>query len=108
MSSSDDYEEENEIQSAGSEDEKIETEDEEDGIPALSLQDIELLTKNTEVWYKLISGKISLEEAEKEFNSNFSSYQTKPERRKSRSTKSKTQKKAKKMKKKKEEEDSNV
>ncbi|EZQ03098.1 MULTISPECIES: RNA polymerase subunit Rpo13 [Acidianus] len=42
-----------------------------DDLPAMSLQDIELLMKNTDVWYNLISGKISIEEAKKLFEENY-------------------------------------
>ncbi|QCO31258.1 RNA polymerase Rpo13 [Metallosphaera sedula] len=69
----------------------------------MSLQDIELLTKNTEVWHRLMSGKISIEEAKKEFEDNNSIFVSKTEKGKKRTAKKRTTKKTKKTKKSKEE-----
>ncbi|WP_054836149.1 RNA polymerase subunit Rpo13 [Metallosphaera hakonensis] len=91
---SEDYEDESEPQTQA---EDVRTEDEDEGgVPAMSLQDIELLTKNTEVWHNLISGKISLEEAKKEFEDNNSIFENKTEKSKARPSKRKVAKKTKK------------
>nr|WP_320056932.1 RNA polymerase subunit Rpo13 [Metallosphaera javensis (ex Hofmann et al. 2022)] len=78
-------------------------EEEDEGVPAMSLQDIELLTKNTEVWHRLMSGKISIEEAKKEFEDNNSIFVSKTEKGKKKTPKKRTAKKTKKAKKSKEE-----
>ncbi|BDC19215.1 RNA polymerase subunit Rpo13 [Acidianus sp. HS-5] len=66
---SDDYENKEEEEPKREREEK--TEEEEEELPALTLQDIELLMKNTEVWDELIAGKISIEEAKKMFEENY-------------------------------------
>lgn len=53
--------------------EEKEPREEDSEFPAVSLQDIELLMKNTEVWYELLNGKISLDDAKKLFEQNISS-----------------------------------
>ncbi|WP_245544620.1 RNA polymerase subunit Rpo13 [Metallosphaera yellowstonensis] len=92
---SEDFDEGEDVPNSGAE--EIRGEDEEEGVPAMSLQDIELLSKNTEVWYKLISGKIGIEEAKRLFEENSSTTQTKSE--KSKASKKKSPKKSKSTKK---------
>ncbi|AWR97185.1 RNA polymerase Rpo13 [Acidianus sulfidivorans JP7] len=101
---SDDYE------SNDSEEKKIEetedkTEEEEEGeLPPLSLQDIELLMKNTEVWDDLISGKISVEEAKKLFTENYTKLSVTQKKKVSTNSKKKKSIKTKSKKKKEQEE----
>lgn len=45
--------------------ESKEVEEVEEEFPKLSIQDIELLMKNTEIWDKLLDGKISIEDAKR-------------------------------------------
>ncbi|MEM0288349.1 MAG: RNA polymerase subunit Rpo13 [Metallosphaera sp.] len=97
---SEDFEEESEPQVSSDE---VRVEDEDEGIPAMSLQDIELLTKNTDIWHRLIAGKISIDEAKKEFEANNSLFESKTEKNKVTQSKRKTTKKVKKAKKSKEE-----
>ncbi|AEE93617.1 MULTISPECIES: RNA polymerase subunit Rpo13 [Acidianus] len=66
---SDDYENKEEEEPKEEKEEK--TEEEEEELPALTLQDIELLMKNTEVWDELIAGKITIEQAKKLFEENY-------------------------------------
>ena len=101
ISTSEDYDDENEPETSVDEAGKVE--EDEEGVPAMSLQDIELLTKNTEVWHRLMSGKISIEEAKKEFEDNNSIFVIKTEKGKKRTAKKRTTKKTKKTKKSKEE-----
>lgn len=53
--------------------EREESEEEFGEFTFTSLEDIELLVKNTEVWDNLLNGKISIEEAKKAFEENFNS-----------------------------------
>ncbi len=66
---SDDYENKEEEEPKEEKEEK--TEEEEEELPALTLQDIELLMKNTEVWDELIAGKITIDQAKKLFEENY-------------------------------------
>lgn len=93
ISTSEDYDDENEPETSVDEAGKVE--EDEEGVPAMSLQDIELLTKNTEVWHRLMSGKISIEEAKKEFEDNNSIFVSKTEKGKKRTAKKRTTKKTK-------------
>ncbi len=66
-------EEDSEIDVSQEEGEERVTEEEEDSeFPAVSLQDIELLMKNTETWHELLKGKITIEEAAKKLEENSS------------------------------------
>lgn len=78
-------------------------EEDEEELPSLSLQDIELLMRNTEVWDELISGKISVDEAKKLFSENYSKLSLVQRKKVSAASKKKKVSKAKKPKKKKEE-----
>lgn len=106
---SDDYRLENEEK--GGEEEEIKegeeeaeegAEEEEEELPSLSLQDIELLMKNTKVWDDLIAGKITIDQAKKMFEENLSKLYPTQKKKTSVTTKKKSIK-AKKTKKKKEE-----
>ncbi|ARM77104.1 RNA polymerase subunit Rpo13 [Acidianus manzaensis] len=69
----DDYESNDTEEKNKLEEKEDKTEEEEEGeLPPLSLQDIELLMENTEVWDELISGKISVDEAKQLFSENYS------------------------------------
>lgn len=106
---SDDYNLENEAKEETVEEkEELGTEEEEEELPSLSLQDIELLMRNTEVWDELISGKINIEQAKKMFEENFSRLYAVQKKKVSITSgaKKKKQSKAKKTKKKKEENES--
>jgi len=86
--------------------EKVEEEEEEDSeFMFTSIEDIELLVKNTEVWDSLLQGKITIEQAKKVFEENLALI-LKSEKGRKKSKKSKVTKKGKKSKgkKKKEEE----
>jgi len=65
----------------GGHEERIETETEE-VLPALSVADIELLMKNSEIWDNLLNGKISVEEAKKMFQELASRYNTSDRKKK--------------------------
>ncbi len=82
--------------------EDTEVEEREDSeLPFLSIQDIEVLMKNTEIWDKLLQGKIDIEEAKREFEKNGKDFDgiedkkkaKKQAARKARSTKRKSKKK---------------
>ncbi|AWR94518.1 RNA polymerase subunit Rpo13 [Acidianus brierleyi] len=64
--------------------EEKEPREEDSEFPAVSLQDIELLMKNTEVWYELLNGKISLDDAKKLFEQNISSMPSQSEGKKAK------------------------
>ncbi|TRM85090.1 RNA polymerase Rpo13 [Sulfolobus sp. F3] len=66
----DEYREES---SAGEGEEKVEEESEE--LPKLSIKDIELLMKNTQIWDDLLNGKISVDEAKLNFDQIFKEYE---------------------------------
>jgi hypothetical protein len=71
-----------EEESRGQEAESEETAEE---FATMTVADIEVLMKNTEIWDKLLSGRISIEEAKKMFDEVQSSYST--DKRKKRTTK---------------------
>ncbi|QGA54811.1 RNA polymerase Rpo13 [Sulfolobus sp. E5-1-F] len=85
----------------GTNDEEVSEEKEveealEEELPKLSIQDIELLMKNTEIWDSLLNGKISIEEAKKLFEDNYKEYEKRDSRRKTKRAVSKKVKKTKK------------
>ncbi|AAK40725.1 RNA polymerase Rpo13 [Saccharolobus solfataricus] len=85
----------------GTSDEEVNEEKEveetsEDEFPKLSIQDIELLMRNTEIWDNLLNGKITLEEAKKLFEDNYKEYEKRDSRRKAKKAVSKKVKKTKK------------
>ncbi|QGA67653.1 RNA polymerase Rpo13 [Sulfolobus sp. E11-6] len=87
----------------GTNDEEVSEEKEveealEEELPKLSIQDIELLMKNTEIWDSLLNGKISIEEAKKLFEDNYKEYEKRDSRRKTKRAVSKKVKKTKKKK----------
>ena len=61
----------NEIEEEKSIEGESEEEEEDSELVFTSIEDIELLVKNTEVWDNLLQGKISLDEAKKAFEENF-------------------------------------
>ncbi|MEW9490901.1 MAG: RNA polymerase subunit Rpo13 [Candidatus Aramenus sulfurataquae] len=78
-------EEDSEIDVSQEETEEKVTEEEEDSeFPAVSLQDIELLMKNTEIWHELLKGKISVEEAKKILEENASQLESRSTSKKQR------------------------
>jgi|OSPMetMinimDraft_2_1075162.scaffolds.fasta_scaffold00046_8 hypothetical protein len=83
---SEDEEREEEVSAEISEEkegeESKEVEEVEEEFPRLSIQDIELLMKNTEIWDKLLDGKISIEDAKKIFEENYKEYEERDSRRK--------------------------
>jgi hypothetical protein len=80
---SDEYNNEEENEETTTE-EKEPRGEEDSEFPAVSLQDIELLMKNTEVWYELLNGKISLDDAKKLFEQNISSIPSQSEGKKAK------------------------
>ncbi len=78
-------------------------EHEDDDLPFLSIQDIEILMRNTDIWDKLLQGKIDIEEAKKEFEVNGRVFDGIEDRKKAKKQASRKAKSKKKEKKKKEE-----
>ncbi len=66
-----------------SEEREVEETSEEE-FPKLSIQDIELLMKNTEIWDNLLNGKISVDEAKRLFEDNYKDYEKRDSRRKAK------------------------
>ncbi|ACP35831.1 conserved hypothetical protein [Sulfolobus islandicus Y.G.57.14] len=75
-----------------SEEREVEETSEEE-FPKLSIQDIELLMKNTEIWDNLLNGKISVDEAKRLFEDNYKDYEKRDSRRKAKKAVSKKVKK---------------
>nr|WP_016731974.1 RNA polymerase subunit Rpo13 [Sulfolobus islandicus] len=80
-----------------SEEREVEETSEEE-FPKLSIQDIELLMKNTEIWDNLLNGKISVDEAKRLFEDNYKDYEKRDSRRKAKKAVSKKVKKTNKKK----------
>ncbi|WP_054838090.1 RNA polymerase subunit Rpo13 [Sulfuracidifex metallicus] len=74
-----------------------EIEREDDDLPFLSIQDIEILMRNTEIWDKLLQGKINIDEARREFEVNgrvFDGIEDRKKAKKQASRKKATRKRA--------------
>ncbi|BBG24184.1 RNA polymerase subunit Rpo13 [Sulfuracidifex tepidarius] len=85
-----------------------EREHEDDDLPFLSIQDIEILMRNTDIWDKLLQGKIDIEEAKREFEVNGRVFDGIEDRKKAKKQASRKAKSKKKEKKKSEDEEEKV
>ncbi|MEM0363702.1 MAG: RNA polymerase subunit Rpo13 [Sulfolobaceae archaeon] len=86
-------EEEEESSEEKTESEEGEGSEESEEFPKLSIQDIELLMKNTEIWDNLLNGKISVDDAKRLFEETYKEYAEADSRKKLKGAMSKKSKK---------------